>query len=106
MARRPRPEPQTPQPAPHPAERPPDAATTPDGEHPSYEQAVEELEAIIDRIESGEISLEESMTAYERGIALVRRCRDALARAEQRIEELSSNTNDEPNASQHETPAE
>ena len=56
----------------------------------SYEEAVERLEAIIDRIESGEIGLEESIAQYERGMALVRRCRDVLDRAQQRIETLEA----------------
>ncbi|MEM7622393.1 MAG: exodeoxyribonuclease VII small subunit [Planctomycetota bacterium] len=55
----------------------------------SYEEAVESLEALIDRIESGEIGLEASIAAYERGASLVKRCREILGRAEQRIEQLS-----------------
>ena len=56
----------------------------------TYEEAVGELEAIIERIESGEIGLEDSIAAYERGVALIRRCRSILDRAEQRIEELEA----------------
>lgn len=56
----------------------------------SYEQAVERLEAIIDRIESGQIGLEESIAQYERGMALVQRCRDVLDQAEHRIETLQA----------------
>jgi len=54
-----------------------------------FEEAVERLEAIIDRIEKGEVGLEESLTEYEKGVALVNRCRDILSRVEQRITELS-----------------
>lgn len=54
----------------------------------SYEHAVTELEAIIDRIESGEIGLEESVRAYERGVVLQAHCKSILARAEQRVTEL------------------
>lgn len=53
-----------------------------------FEQAMERLEQIVDRIEAGECGLEESIQEYERGMALIRRCRDVLARAEQRVEEL------------------
>lgn len=67
---------------------PSDAGGTP-GESLSYEQAVERLEAIIERIESGEIGLEDSIAAYEEGTALVQRCRAILNRAEQRIERLT-----------------
>lgn len=55
----------------------------------SYEQAVERLEGIIDRIESGEAGLEQSLVEYEKGMALLARCREILARAEQRIIELN-----------------
>lgn len=55
----------------------------------SYEDAIAELESIIDRIESGEIGLEDSVKAYERGVALRRHCESILARAEQRVVELT-----------------
>ena len=61
----------------------------------SYEAAVAELESIIDRIESGEIGLEASVEAYERGCELVKRCRAVLERAEQRIEELGERSADD-----------
>ncbi|GAB4385357.1 MAG: hypothetical protein Kow0022_10900 [Phycisphaerales bacterium] len=62
--------------------------TPPDPDSLSYEQAVEELEHIVERIESGEASLEESMKLYERGTSLLRRCRNVLDQAEQRLSEL------------------
>lgn len=55
----------------------------------TYEQAIEQLEAIIDRIESGEVGLEQSVAEYERGMALRRHCHAILSRAEQRITELT-----------------
>lgn len=55
----------------------------------SYEQAQQELETIIERIESGQIGLEQSIAQYERGVALVRHCRRILDRAEQKFTELS-----------------
>ncbi|MCL4220719.1 MAG: exodeoxyribonuclease VII small subunit [Phycisphaerales bacterium] len=66
--------------------------TPPDPESLSYEQAVEELEAIVERIESGEASLEESMKLYERGTKLLRRCRGVLDQAEQKLSELDAAT--------------
>jgi len=54
----------------------------------SYEQAVAELESIIDRMESGETPLEESLADYERGVGLLKRCRAIIAQAEQKIEYL------------------
>jgi exodeoxyribonuclease VII small subunit len=59
------------------------------GPEVSFEEAIERLEGIIDRIERGEVGLEESLTEYERGVGLIRRCREVLDQAEQRIAELS-----------------
>lgn len=75
---------------------PESAGSQPAGLPERYEEAAAELESIIDRIESGEIGLEESVRAYERGAALVRRCRAILERAEQRIEELDTREPTDP----------
>jgi len=56
----------------------------------SYEQALAELESLIDRIERGEIGLEESLAEYRRGAALLKRCRGILETAEQQIEQLTA----------------
>lgn len=58
----------------------------------TYEQSVEKLEEIVRRIESGEAGLEESIKLYEEGMALGRRCKEILAQAEQRVEQLSRDT--------------
>jgi exodeoxyribonuclease VII small subunit len=50
-----------------------------------FEQAVAELESIVQRMESGSLTLEESLAAYRRGAALVARCRSALADAQQQV---------------------
>lgn len=55
----------------------------------TYEQAMARLEEVVARIESGESGLEESIGLYEEGVALGRRCREILTRAEQRVEHLS-----------------
>ncbi len=55
----------------------------------SFEQGVEELEEIIERIESGEVGLEESLSHYERGMALIQHCKTVLADCEQRVEDLT-----------------
>jgi exodeoxyribonuclease VII small subunit len=60
----------------------------PAGEELSFEDALERLEGIVERIESGEVGLEQAISEYEQGMALIRRCKDVLARAEQRVEEL------------------
>lgn len=54
-----------------------------------FEEAVEQLESIIDRIESGEVGLEDCLAQYERGMALIKQCRAILTKAEQKIAELS-----------------
>lgn len=58
-------------------------------EQMTFEQAVELLESINDRIESGEIGLEQSLAEYERGMRLIAHCRRILDRAEQRMAELT-----------------
>lgn len=54
----------------------------------TFEQAMEELETIIDRIERGEIGLEESLAQRKRGDALVKRCRAVLDAAEQELQNV------------------
>ncbi len=61
----------------------------PDTDKMTFEQAIEELESIIGRIESGKIGLAESLAEYQRGAALLKRCRGVLEVAEQQIEKLS-----------------
>jgi exodeoxyribonuclease VII small subunit len=51
----------------------------------SFEQAMEELEAIIERIEQGQIGLEESLAQRKRGDGLIKRCRAVLDQAEQEL---------------------
>ncbi|MCH8825214.1 MAG: exodeoxyribonuclease VII small subunit [Planctomycetes bacterium] len=56
----------------------------------SFEKAVAELELIIERIEQGEVGLEESLDEYRRGAQLITRCRDVLDVAQQQIEKISA----------------
>ena len=55
---------------------------------PDFEQALADLEAIVDKLEHGELPLEEALAQFERGIALARSCQDALKQAEQKVEIL------------------
>jgi len=55
---------------------------------PDFETALEELEALVERMENGESSLEDSLKDFERGIELTRSCQTALAEAEQKVEIL------------------
>jgi exodeoxyribonuclease VII small subunit len=57
---------------------------------PSFEAALAELESIVQNMESGKLSLEESLAAYQRGAVLLRHCQGALAAAEQKIQVLES----------------
>lgn len=61
---------------------------SPDGSL-SFEEALARLEQIIEKIESGEVGLEKAIAEYERGVALIRRCKDILQKAEQRVDELT-----------------
>ncbi|MFM1831166.1 MAG: exodeoxyribonuclease small subunit [Planctomycetota bacterium] len=54
----------------------------------SFEQAMGELESLVERMEQGEVPLEESLKSFERGRALVERCRGILDAAERRIEQM------------------
>ena len=54
----------------------------------NFEEALSQLETIAERIEKGEIGLEESITEYEKGMGLLKQCREILAKAEQRIQKL------------------
>lgn len=65
----------------------PDQPSAPSGM--SFEEAMNQLEMLIERIESGAIGLEDSIGEYERGVKLIQRCKGVLATSEQRVEELS-----------------
>lgn len=54
----------------------------------SFETALTELEQLVLRMEGGELSLEDSLQAFEQGVALTRQCQQALSTAEQRVQIL------------------
>lgn len=56
-----------------------------------FEKSLEELETLVRNLEQGELSLEQSLTAFERGVKLTRACQQALKSAEQRVEQLVQN---------------
>ena len=58
-----------------------------------FEQSMPSLEDLVARMESGEMTLEESLTAYERGVGLYRSCQTALEQAELRVRLLSDPAN-------------
>lgn len=58
------------------------------GKLPDFEAALAELEKLVEKMESGEQSLEEALQAFQRGIELTRSCQQGLKEAEQRVEQL------------------
>lgn len=52
---------------------------------PDFEKSLAELEQIVERMEQGELSLDESLQQFERGVALTRSCQQALQQAEQKV---------------------
>ncbi len=56
----------------------------------SFEAALQELEHIVQTMESGDAPLEESLASYERGMMLLKTCQDRLAAAEQKIRMLEN----------------
>ncbi|MFJ1339250.1 exodeoxyribonuclease VII small subunit [Pseudomonas caricapapayae] len=53
-----------------------------------FEQSLADLQALVERLENGELSLEDSLTAFEQGISLTRDCQSALVQAEQKVQVL------------------
>ena len=64
------------------------------GKAPDFEQALAELEALVTRLESGDLPLEEALKSFERGVALTRSCQAALAAAQQKVEILLQRGNE------------
>lgn len=58
-------------------------------ELPSFEEALSELEELVEILEQGDLSLEDSLKSFERGVVLARACQEALAKAEQKVTMLS-----------------
>ena len=58
-----------------------------------FEQSMLALEDLVGRMETGDMTLEESLAAYERGVGLYRRCQSALEQAELRVRLLSDPAN-------------
>lgn len=57
-------------------------------ETPDFEQSLQELEGLVEKMERGDLSLEAALASFERGIQLMRTCQEALAQAEQKVEQL------------------
>ena len=73
-------------------------------ETPTFEAALKQLEEIVQRLEKGELSLEESLKLYEEGIQLSRLCHGKLEEAEGKIEMLLKDARGEPVLDAHGQP--
>ncbi len=58
--------------------------------HPDFESALSELEELIEQLESGDLSLDASLKAFEKGVKLTRECQQRLTEAEQKVQKLVS----------------
>ena len=66
------------------------------GSVPTFEEALQQLEEIVEKLEKGELALEESLKLYEEGIRLSRLCHVKLEEAEGKIEMLMKGAHGEP----------
>ena len=66
----------------------------------SFEKALAELEQIVQRLERGDVPLEESVAIYERGETLKRRCEELLRQAEARVEKITLDASGKPSGTQ------
>ena len=62
---------------------------------PDFEKSLAELEVLVDRLEQGDVPLEEALKTFERGVALTRQCQTALRVAQQKVEVLLTRNGEE-----------
>jgi len=62
---------------------------------PDFEKSLAELEALVAKLEQGDVPLEEALKTFERGVALTRQCQTALRTAQQKVEVLLARNGDE-----------
>lgn len=62
---------------------------------PAFEDNLTALEGIVEQLESGQLSLDDAMKAFEKGISLTRECQTSLATAEQKVQVLLSKNGEE-----------
>jgi exodeoxyribonuclease VII small subunit len=69
----------------------------PDEKPMDFERSLAELELLVERLEQGDLALDEALKCFERGVALTRQCQGALKAAQQKVEILlANNTSAEP----------
>ena len=54
----------------------------------NFDKALDELESIVEDLESGDLSLEDSLKSFEKGIKLARKCQEQLSKAELQVQKL------------------
>jgi exodeoxyribonuclease VII small subunit len=62
---------------------------------PDFEHSLSELEALVQKLEQGDVPLEEALKTFERGVALTRQCQTALRSAQQKVEVLLTKNGEE-----------
>ena len=62
----------------------------------TFEQAMKELESVVDQLERGDVALDASITLYERGAALKKRCEEELKRAEEKVAAITLDADGNP----------
>src|SRR5688572_33358483 len=62
---------------------------------PDFEKSLSELEALVAKLEQGDVPLEDALKTFERGVALTRQCQTALRTAQQKVEVLLARNGDE-----------
>ncbi len=62
----------------------------------SFEEAIRELEAVVAKLERGDVALDESIALYERGAALKARCEKKLAEAEEKVAKITLSADGQP----------
>ena len=74
----------------------PDAVVADDvASPPDFEKSLSELESLVQKLEQGDVPLEEALKTFERGVALTRQCQTALRNAQQKVEVLLSRNGEE-----------
>ncbi|MBD11437.1 MAG: exodeoxyribonuclease VII small subunit [Roseovarius sp.] len=62
----------------------------------TFEQAMKELEQVVGRLERGDVALDESITLYERGAKLKKRCEEKLKEAEEKVAAITLDADGQP----------
>jgi exodeoxyribonuclease VII small subunit len=74
--------------------KPPQADKQP-AQQPDFEKSLGELEALVAKLEQGDVPLEDALKTFERGVTLTRQCQSALRAAQQKVEVLLSRNGEE-----------